>query len=97
MPLGASIDSDSNKFSITMFREISEGSNIKLSIKNISLNENLSEQNTWTQERLDFNELEMAYNFELYGVELSFIYLHRDKVPGLYKKKNFVFNFEYKI
>lgn len=98
LPLGASIDSDSDKISVSLEKSLSKFSDFKVILKKINLNKNSNETFVWQVKDLTFYEAELKYFRMIHDFQLSVGYIQRSEAPGqIYKKNNLIFNIDYKF
>ena len=95
IPIGASIDADSEAIKFTLNKKYRD-MGFELSYSDITINENNSKRNYWTNESIEFNQFDMSIKYKYKKSFIDLIYTYRDNKINNFSKNNLFLNIYFK-
>lgn len=96
MPIGASIDADSEALKLTLYTAYKDF-DFKFSLAEIHLNKNDSSLNYWTKESTELNQFDLSIKYQYKKSYIDLIYTHRNNKFNSYGKNNLFLNLYFKF
>ena len=96
IPIGASIDADSEAIKFTINKEFNNF-NLEFSWTDALINKNNSLRNYWTKKSTDFNQYNILIKYKYKKSNIDIIYTHTDREFNNFNKNNLFFNMYFKI
>lgn len=95
MPIGASIDADSEALKFSLIKNYNL-IDLEFSYSDIHLNKNNSLLNFWTSESVDFNQFDVLIKYRYKKSFIDLIYSKRDREVNGFDKNKLIFNIYFK-
>lgn len=96
MPIGASIDADSEALKLTINKKYNKF-DFELSFTDIFLNKNDSLLNYWTKQSTKLNQFDLLIKYQYKKSYIDLIYTYRNHKFNNYNKNNLLFNVYFKL
>ena len=96
IPIGASLDADSEAIKISLNKNYKD-TDYEFSFSDIIINKHNSPFNYWTNESINFYQIDLLIKYRFKKSYMELIYTHRDKEFKKLNKNNFFFNIYFKF